>query len=169
MAVSNLAELCEGRFRDVIGECDPLHRSGVTRVIVCAGKIFYDLLETRRKENLDHIAIVRVEQLYPFPSDEFWAELASFPNFRELVWCQEEPENQGAWHQIKHRFLGLLEGDVALRYAGRPMSAAPAVGHFKSHIEQHKKVIEDALFGSLGRNEPLGIVHAYRSQRSQSS
>ena len=169
MAVSNLSELSEGHFRNVIGECDPLDRDRITRVVLCAGKIFYDLLEHRRKENLDHVAIIRIEQLYPFPSDDFLAELGTFPNFRELVWCQEEPENQGAWHQIKHRFLGVLEGNVALSYAGRPMSAAPAVGHFRRHIEQHKKVIEDALFGSLGRDEPLGIVHAYRSHRSQSS
>jgi len=169
MAVSNISELADGQFRNIIGECEPLDRNAVTRVLLCTGKIFYDLFENRRKENLDHIAIIRVEQLYPFPMDEFLAELASFPNVRELIWCQEEPENQGAWHQIKHRFLGVMEGDIALSYAGRPMSAAPAEGHFKRHIEQHRKVIEDALFGSIGSGESLGIVHAYRSQRTQSA
>jgi 2-oxoglutarate dehydrogenase E1 component len=169
MAVSNVEELTAGRFHNVIGECDPLDRNNVSRVVLCSGKIFYDLLEYRRKENLDHVAIIRIEQLYPFPSDEFMAELTTFPNARELVWCQDEPENQGAWHQIKHRFLSVLGSEMALSYAGRPMSAAPAVGHFKRHIEQQKKVIETALLGSRGHEEPVGIVHAYRSQRAQSS
>jgi 2-oxoglutarate dehydrogenase E1 component len=169
LAVSSLEELANGRFCNVIGECDPLDRSAITRVVMCTGKIFYDLLEFRRKEQLKHVALVRIEQVYPFPADEFFQELATFPNFRELVWCQEEPENQGAWHQIKHRFLDVLGGDVSFSYAGRPMSAAPAVGHFKRHIEQHKKVIEAAMLGTRGSEESVGIVHAYRSQRTQSA
>ncbi len=169
LAVSSLEELSVGGFRNVIGECDPLDRNAISRVVLCSGKVYYDLLEHRRKENLDHVAIIRIEQLYPFPVDEFLAELVTFPNFRELVWCQDEPENQGAWHQIKHRFPSVVGRDVALSYAGRPMSASPAVGQFKRHIEQQKELIEAALLGSRGNEEPVGIVHAYRSQRAQSS
>ena len=79
------------------------------------------------------------------------AELSKYPNIRELIWCQEEPENQGAWHQIKHRFIGHLEGQATLTYAGRPMCPAPAVGQFHRHIEQQKQVVADALYGTGSR------------------
>ncbi|MVF22650.1 2-oxoglutarate dehydrogenase E1 component [Methylocaldum sp. BRCS4] len=166
LATSRLEELSDGCFRNIIGEIDAHDPAKITRVILCTGKVFYDLLETRRKENLHHVAIIRIEQLYPFPYDLFMQELAAYPQMKELIWCQEEPENQGAWHQIKHRFLSLLEKDIVLSYAGRPMSAAPAVGQFHRHLEQQKKVVEDALFGTVPRQEPLGIVHAHRSHRA---
>jgi 2-oxoglutarate dehydrogenase E1 component len=166
LAVSRLEELSGGRFHNVIGEIDPHEPAEISRVILCSGKVFYDLVETRRKENLQHVAIIRIEQLYPFPFDEFLAELAHYPNMKELIWCQEEPENQGAWHQIKHRFLSLLEKDIVLGYAGRPMSAAPAVGQFHRHLEQQKQIVENALFGASAPQQSLGIVHAYRSQRA---
>jgi 2-oxoglutarate dehydrogenase E1 component len=151
LAVSSLAELSEGQFNNVKGEVDPLNAHDVTRVILCTGKVYYDLLEARRRDSLDHIAILRIEQLYPFPDREFVAELSKYPNIREWIWCQEEPENQGAWHQIKHRFIGHLEGQATLTYAGRPMCPAPAVGQFHRHIEQQKQVIADALYGSGSR------------------
>lgn len=166
LAVSRLEELSDGRFHNVIGEIDPHEASEITRVVLCSGKVFYDLVETRRKENLAHVAIIRIEQLYPFPYDEFMAELSHYPHMKELVWCQEEPENQGAWHQIKHRFLSLLEKDISLGYAGRLMSAAPAVGQFHRHLEQQKQVVEDALFGASTPQQSLGIVHAHRSHRA---
>ena len=125
--------------------------------------MFYDLLEARRDEGLDHVAIVRIEQLYPFPDEAFQNELARYPNIREIVWCQEEPENQGAWHQIKHRFMALLGNDRTLSYAGRPMSAAPAVGQFNRHLEQQKKVVDDALNGTSNAHPTIGIVHENRS------
>ncbi|MGX2041555.1 2-oxoglutarate dehydrogenase E1 component [Methylocaldum sp. MU1018] len=166
LATSRLDELSTGSFRNIIGEIDAHDPAKITRVILCTGKVFYDLLETRRKENLQHVAIIRIEQLYPFPYDAFMQELAAYSHMKELIWCQEEPENQGAWHQIKHRFLSLLEKDIVLSYAGRPMSAAPAVGQFHRHLEQQKKVVEDALFRTVPRQEPLGIVHAHRSHRA---
>lgn len=135
-------------------------------MVLCAGKVYYDLIETRRKENLSSVAIIRIEQLYPFPYDEFMRELGAYTNLKELIWCQEEPENQGAWHQIKHRFLSLLEKDITLIYAGRPMSAAPAVGQFHRHLEQQKKVVEDALFGAVTRDQSAKVVHAHRSHRA---
>ena len=103
LAVSTLEELSTGRFHPMIGEPDALDPSEVTRVILCAGKVYYDLLETRRRENIRHVAIVRIEQLYPFPSEDLAKELAVYPNLKELIWCQEEPKNQGAWHQIMAR------------------------------------------------------------------
>lgn len=151
LAVSSLAELSEGQFNNVKAEVDPLNANDITRVILCTGKVYYDLLEARRRDSLDHIAIIRIEQLYPFPDREFVAELSKYPNIREWIWCQEEPENQGAWHQIKHRFIGHLEGQATLTYAGRPMCPAPAVGQFHRHIEQQKQVIADALYGSGSR------------------
>lgn len=166
LAVSSMEELAGGRFRNVIGEIDPHDPERIGRVILCSGKVYYDLLETRRKEKLEHVAIVRMEQLYPFPMDEFLRELAVYPNMKELVWCQEEPENQGAWYQIKHRFLSLLEKNIVLHYAGRPLSAAPAVGQFHRHLEQQKKLVEDALSGASSSCPPVRIVHAHRSQRA---
>ena len=151
LAVSSFAELSAGQFQNVIGEIDPLNAKAITRVILCTGKVYYDLLEARRRDSLEHIAIIRIEQLYPFPEREFVAELSKYPNIREWVWCQEEPENQGAWHQIRHRFIGHLENQATLTYAGRPMCPAPAVGQFHRHIEQQKQVVYDALYGTGGR------------------
>jgi 2-oxoglutarate dehydrogenase E1 component len=147
MATSTLEELGQSGFRNIIGETDAVDDQKITRVILCAGKVYYDVLDARRKQGLDHVAIIRVEQLYPFPDQDFAAELARYPNIRELVWCQEEPENQGAWHQIKHRFTGHLVGGITLTYAGRPMCPAPAVGQFHRHLEQQKQVVQDALLG----------------------
>jgi 2-oxoglutarate dehydrogenase E1 component len=169
LATSTVEELADGRFKPVIGEQAELNPERVDRVVLCAGKVYYDLFEARQQQNLEHVAIVRIEQLYPFPLDHVTEELKRYPNLKEVIWCQEEPENQGAWHQIKHRFLNLLETNIKLSYAGRPMSASPAVGHFYRHIEQQKAVIEAALHKSIPHQEPLGIVHAHRSYRAQSS
>jgi 2-oxoglutarate dehydrogenase E1 component len=166
LAVSRLEELAEGCFQNVIGEIDAHDPAKVTRAVLCSGKVFYDILETRRKERLDHVALIRVEQLYPFPVEELTRELDSYPNLKELIWCQEEPENQGAWFQIKHRFLSLIERDILLVYAGRPMSAAPAVGQFHRHLEQQKQVVENALFGDSSPKQSVRLVHAHRSHRS---
>lgn len=147
LAVSSLDELTDGRFQNVIGETDPHDPAKITRAVLCSGKVYYDLVEARRKQQLEHVAILRIEQLYPFPDQAFEAAISQYPNLGELVWCQEEPENQGAWHQIKHRFIGHLDKQRTLAYAGRPMCAAPAVGQFHRHIEQQKQVVQAALFG----------------------
>ena len=147
LAVSSLQDLSGGGFQTVIGEIDPIDAKDVTRVVLCTGKVFYELLEARRQAGLRHVAIIRIEQFYPFPMEDFGRELARYPHLKEVIWCQEEPANQGAWHSIKHRFLRrLFDRDVGLSYAGRPSSAAPAVGKFKRHLAQQKKVIDDALF-----------------------
>ncbi len=147
LAVSSLEELSSGAFKPIIGEIDPIQVSDVTRIVLCTGKVYYELLEARRQSNLHHIAIIRIEQFYPFPMEDFCRELGLYPNLKEVIWCQEEPANQGAWHQIRHRFLRrLLDKNIFLTYTGRPSSAAPAVGKFKRHLEQQKKVVDDALF-----------------------
>lgn len=147
LAVSTLEDLTDGRFQNIIGEQDPLNPKKVTRFILCAGKVYYDLLEARRHDNLEHVAIIRIEQLYPFPSKQLKAELAKYPNLKEFVWCQEEPQNQGVWYQSKHHFADHLNPNIELSYCGRPASAAPAVGSFRAHIEQQKAVVESALYG----------------------
>ena len=145
LAVSNLDELCEGRYQLVIDEIDPIEKQKVYRVILCSGKIYYELLESRRQEDIDDIAILRLEQLYPFPTEALQEALAQYPNLKELVWCQEEPQNQGAWYQIRHRFLQALQPKVKLTYVGRPLHAAPAEGYFHMHVEQQRAIINAAL------------------------
>ncbi|MBS1211395.1 MAG: 2-oxoglutarate dehydrogenase, partial [Proteobacteria bacterium] len=152
MAVSTLEELSSGHFQSVIGETEALTPNEVTRVIVCAGKVYYELVEMRRRENIRHVAILRIEQLYPFPLDEFALELDKYRKLRELIWCQEEPENQGAWHQIRHRFLSLTNPGFALGYAGRPNCAAPSVGKFSRHLAQQKQLLEEAFFAEPSLN-----------------
>ncbi|MCX7098114.1 MAG: 2-oxoglutarate dehydrogenase E1 component [Methylococcales bacterium] len=147
LAVSTLEDLTTGHFQPIIGEQDEVNAKKVTRFILCAGKVYYDLLEVRRQDKLNHVAIVRLEQLYPFPDVLFKAEIAKYPNLQEFVWCQEEPKNQGAWYHSKHHFTDNLQAPISVTYAGREASAAPAVGKFHVHIEQQKAVVQSALYG----------------------
>lgn len=149
LAVSSLDDLAQGEFQPLIGELDPIEPQQVTRLILCAGKVYYDLLETRRQDDLKHVAIIRIEQLYPFPKQLFKAEIDKYPHVEQIVWCQEEPENQGAWHQIKHRFFNFFGKDMPISYAGRIASAAPAVGSYKTHLSEQKTVVHTALYGSI--------------------
>jgi 2-oxoglutarate dehydrogenase E1 component len=144
-AASHLKELAKGGFQTVIGEIDELETDNVTRVVACSGKVYYDLLAARRERRLDHVAIIRVEQLYPFPHKQFAAEMKRFPKAKEFVWCQEEPQNQGAWYQTQHYILENMRPDQKLQYAGRQSSASPAVGYVAKHNEQQKKLVEQAL------------------------
>lgn len=149
LAVSTLEDLTTGHFQPVIGEIDYHHPKKITRLIFCAGKVYYDLLEARRadSENLKHVAIARLEQLYPFPNELFKAEIANYTHLKEFIWCQEEPKNQGAWYHSNHHFIDNLDPRVSITYAGREASASPAVGKFHVHIEQQKAVVRDALYG----------------------
>ncbi|MEE9397043.1 MAG: 2-oxoglutarate dehydrogenase E1 component [Methylococcales bacterium] len=157
MAVSSLEDLTYGSFQPLIGETDEISLENVSRIVLCSGKVYYDLLEIRRTEELDHIAILRIEQLYPFPLKQLSSTLKKYPNVKELIWCQEEPKNQGAWHQIQHRFLDWVAKDIKLGYAGRPMAAAPAGGNFKQHIEQQKAVVESALHGNVNQTHESAL------------
>jgi 2-oxoglutarate dehydrogenase E1 component len=147
LAVSTLEDLTKGQFQPIIGELDDINSKKVTRFILCAGKVYYELLEARRHDNLKYVAVARIEQLYPFPSELFKAEIAKYPNLKDFIWCQEEPKNQGAWYQSNHHFTDNLDPHIKVTYAGREASAAPAVGNFQVHIEQQKAVVESALYG----------------------
>jgi 2-oxoglutarate dehydrogenase E1 component len=147
LAVSTPEDLTEGSFQPLIPEQYGIIPKQATRLILCSGKIFYDLLESRPDDNPDNIAIIRLEQLYPFPDNIFKQELEKYPNLEQIIWCQEEPQNQGAWYQIKHHFVDCISKNIDLKYCGRPASASPAVGSFSIHIEQQKAVVEQALNG----------------------
>jgi 2-oxoglutarate dehydrogenase E1 component len=147
-AISTLEELANGRFHNVLDEIDELDRDKVERVILCSGKVFYDLLAARRERGIDNVAIIRMEQLYPFPEAELLATLAAYPNLVDAVWCQEEPMNQGAWYSSQHHMRRVIHRhkvDVYLRYVGRDSSAAPAAGYMALHLEQLQQFIDEAL------------------------
>ena len=144
-SVSLLDELARGGFQPIIGESDALDAKKVRRVVACCGKVYYDLLAARRERNIKDIAIVRIEQLYPFPTEQFCAELKRYPKAAELVWAQEEPQNQGAWYQTQHHLRECMLPKQTLSYAGRPPSASPAVGYAAKHVEQQKALVNAAL------------------------
>ncbi|MEI8572200.1 2-oxoglutarate dehydrogenase E1 component [Methylomonas sp. LW13] len=150
LAVSTLSDLTDGEFLNVIGEQDDIDPYHVTRIVLCAGKVYFDLLEARRldQEQLRHVAIIRIEQLYPFPNEQFKREIDKYPNVEHIVWCQEEPKNQGAWYQSKHHFFDLLDKNIPISYAGRVASASPAVGNYKTHLNEQRAVVNAALYGS---------------------
>lgn len=145
LATSTLEELADGEFKVVIDELDDLKADKVKRVVVCTGKVYYDLLEKRREESINDIAIIRVEQLYPFPYDAFKEALHQYKNAKEVVWCQEEPKNQGAWHTGRHRIEECLLAGQTLGYAGREAMAAPAPGYPALHKKQQASLVEQAL------------------------
>ncbi|MGZ8135827.1 MAG: 2-oxoglutarate dehydrogenase E1 component [Methylococcaceae bacterium] len=147
LAVSTLEDLTNGQFQPIIGEQDAINPKKVTRFVLCSGKVYYDLLEVRRQDDLKHVAIARIEQLYPFPADLFKAEIAKYSNLKDFIWCQEEPKNQGAWYNSNHHFTDNLQPHIKVTYAGREASASPAVGSFHVHIEQQKAVVQSALYG----------------------
>jgi 2-oxoglutarate dehydrogenase E1 component len=146
-AVSDLRELSDGKFHNVIGDAtaDP---KKVKRVVVCSGKIYYELNAYRREHQRDDVAVVRLEQQYPFPHDAYKAEIARYPKATEVVWCQEEPQNQGAWYRIRAYLRANIDNKLTLAYAGRSVSASPAVGYAAKHTTEQKKVIEDAFADS---------------------
>ncbi|MBU0601920.1 MAG: 2-oxoglutarate dehydrogenase E1 component [Gammaproteobacteria bacterium] len=150
-AVSSLDELANGRFQPVIPEIDELDDKAVERVIMCSGKIYYELLAYRRAQDIKNVAIVRLEQAYPFPKDEVSAQVSRYTNVKGVIWCQEEPRNQGMWYWLVSRqHLGKAVGELKLELVSRPASASPAVGYSAKHLAQQKQVIEEA-FAGVGR------------------
>jgi 2-oxoglutarate dehydrogenase E1 component len=148
-AGSALKELASSRFKPVIGEVDTtIDPSAVKRVLVCSGKVYYDLIQARTERKANHVAILRVEQLYPFAHKLFDAELRKYSKATEIVWVQDEPQNQGPWFYVEHHLYENLSKGQKLAYAGRPASASPAVGYLAKHIEQQKALIEQA-FGRI--------------------
>ena len=146
-AISSMDLLARDTFHRVIGEVDQLDAKKVTRVLLCSGKVYYDLLAARREREIKNIAIVRIEQLYPFPDTSFAAELAKYPNAKEIVWCQEEPRNQGAWYWFSSRqhLARSVGAKQELLLVSRPAAASPAVGYLAKHNAQLKALIESAL------------------------
>jgi len=147
-AVSPLSDLAKGHFETVIADHEELNASKVKRVIMCSGKVYYDLVNTRGERGASDAAIIRLEQLYPFPHKAVAAELKKYPGATELVWCQDEPQNQGAWFFVQHYIMENMTEGQKLGYAGRPASASPAVGYYAKHNEQQKALL-DAAFSKL--------------------
>jgi 2-oxoglutarate dehydrogenase E1 component len=149
LAVSALEDLTAGQFHTVLGEIDAVDPGQVDRLVLCSGKIYYDLLEQRRKEGAENIAIVRLEQLYPFPERDLGQVIAPLRNIKDVVWCQEEPMNQGAWYSSQHHIRRVIldhNDKLYLSYAGREGFAATAGGYVTKHIERQQRLIREALF-----------------------
>ena len=154
-SVSTMDDLVNGGFQTLIPDTTAADPKKVTRVVACSGRVYYDLLEKATEGKLKNVALVRVEQLYPFPREALTAELKRFPGAKELVWCQEEPMNQGAWYQIRHHLefcLNQAGSSASLHYAGRGRSPAPACGHFNTHVQQQNALVELALTGKFNGN-----------------
>ena len=145
LATSNLKELTEGEYQLVINEVDPIDPKKVERIVLCAGKVYYELLEQRRALKLNNIAIIRIEQLYPFPEVRCRKVLEMYAGAKELIWCQEEPQNQGAWNAMQPNLSLLLNKGQALGYAGRHSSASPAAGYHSVHEKEQSDLIAQAL------------------------
>lgn len=149
LATSNLEELASGKFETVLPEIDSINHEQVTRLVLCGGKVYYDLLDQRRKLGQEHIAIVRIEQLYPLPEERILAEIDKYPNLEEIMWAQEEPLNQGAWYYLAPELFRMVVPAPTkakiITPSARPAAAAPATGSPKLHTEQQKALIAEAL------------------------
>lgn len=145
LATSELSDLTHGAFQNVIPEVDELDNEKVKKVVLCSGKVYYDLLAARRDKAQTDVAIIRIEQLYPFPKEELKALLGQYEHAKTVVWCQEEPKNQGAWYCSSHHMRASLMFWQNLEYVGRAFFAAPAVGSPILHMKQQKALVEEAL------------------------
>ncbi len=147
-ATSTLEELADGHFYNVLDDGDVADKSQIKRLILCSGKVFYDLRAARREREMDDVAIVRLEQLYPFPEAELLQVLRGYTGLKDAIWCQEEPMNQGAWYASQHHMRRVLfqhDQSIYLRYVGREASAAPAAGYMALHMQQQDAFINEAL------------------------
>jgi 2-oxoglutarate dehydrogenase E1 component len=147
LSASPVEDLVNGHFHTVIDEIDDLEQDQITRLLLCSGKVYFDLLEQRRESEIKNIAIARIEQLYPFPREDLKAVIDSYPNLKEIVWVQEEPKNQGSWYYMQSRgtMIGCLSDQHTFGYAGRFYSASPATGLMPIHNAQQKELVSDAL------------------------
>jgi len=147
LSTSSLEDITSGRFQNVIDEIDPIDKSAVRRILVCSGKVYFDLLEARREHGIDKVAIIRLEQLYPFPREELVEKINAYPNAEELIWVQEEPRNQGAWSTLlsKRHLGGCFPDEKPMYCVARPYSASPAVGYVSLHLEQQQQLVDEAL------------------------
>lgn len=154
LATSELEELANGKFETVLPELDQVDNDKVTRIVMCGGKVYYDLLEQRRELGLDHVAIIRIEQLYPLPEERMVEEVQKYANLEEIVWCQEEPLNQGAWYYLAPHMFRIFgpQGDQPrvtkahiVDPVARPASAAPATGLPSIHLRQQRELVAGGL------------------------
>jgi 2-oxoglutarate dehydrogenase E1 component len=129
----------------LISDACPDHCNKIEKLILCSGKIYYDLAREKQKIKSPHLLLIRIEQLYPFPAEALSEQLEQYPNLTELIWCQEEPRNQGSWNQVKHRLRKIASRRFPVNYVGRPPSAAPAAGNYANHHKQQATVINKAL------------------------
>ncbi len=157
-AVSDISDLASGQFATVIGETAKLDPKKVRRVLACSGKVYYELLAYRRDNKIEDIAIIRLEQQYPFPHEEFTAAVSAFPEASEVVWVQEEPQNQGAWYRLRAYLRADTPHQNLLAYAGRAISASPAVGYSAKHQAEQKALVEEAFAAKLKSGEMV-VAH----------
>jgi 2-oxoglutarate dehydrogenase E1 component len=155
LATSSLDDLANGTFQLVIPDSRITDAKKVKRVVLCSGKVYYDLFEAAEKDKIKDVALVRVEQLYPFPRQEVSEQLARYSQAREVIWCQEEPMNQGAWFQIRHHLQASVGPNHGLYYAGRARSPAPACGHYNTHVVEQQALVAQALGGKVGDDHSL--------------
>jgi 2-oxoglutarate dehydrogenase E1 component len=155
LAVSTLDDLANGGFQLAIADSTATDAKKVRRVVLCSGKVYYDLVEGAAKHGIADVAILRVEQLYPFPRVEVSAELAKYPAAKEIIWCQEEPMNQGAWYPTRHHLQALVAPKQTLSYAGRSRSPAPACGHLSTHVAEQAALVEQALVLPAGSDNVI--------------
>jgi 2-oxoglutarate dehydrogenase E1 component len=144
-SVSSLDDLASGGFQPLIDDPEKLESGRITRLVFCSGKVYYDLAQARLEQRVEDTALIRIEELYPFPVDLYADTIARYPAAKEIIWCQEEPENQGAWYQIRHRLHEALAKRQTLSYAGRSGAAAPASGIHKLHVLQQQALVGAAL------------------------
>jgi 2-oxoglutarate dehydrogenase E1 component len=149
-AISSLEDLCDGEFQNAIADDGGSKPEDITRMILCAGKVYYDLESKRAEDELSNVAIVRIEQLYPFPEEQMLEIVGQYKNLASAVWCQEEPMNQGAWYSSQHhmrRVVNKIFPGLNLQYAGREASAAAAAGYMSLHLQQMEAFVHAALYG----------------------
>lgn len=147
-AISTLEDLTEGCFKNVIDEVEDIKAEKVERLVMCSGKVYYDLLQARNEAGQEHVAIIRLEQLYPFPEQELADIMKPYTKLKEIVWCQEEPLNQGAWYCSQHHMRRVImnqDPKLYLEFAGRDASASPAAGYMALHVEQQNRLVSEAL------------------------
>ena len=163
-AVSSLEELSSGGFRELIGETAPIEPDRVSRVLLCSGKVYYDLLAAREERGANHVAILRLEQIYPFPSADLRDAILRYPQSADVVWVQEEPRNMGPWRFVRGFAQPLLDSARrTLRYIGRPESASPATGSYKRHVQEQNEIVEAAF--SAERVAPVKKVRVVRAKK----
>ncbi|KPJ97162.1 MAG: 2-oxoglutarate dehydrogenase [Gammaproteobacteria bacterium SG8_15] len=163
LSVSTLEDICDKRFMPVIADTGDLVPGKVNRILVCSGKVYFDLLDAREERGLDNIALIRIEELYPFPRQLLAVQLAHYPNATDVVWCQEEPLNQGGWQFVRPYLAGQVTAKQTLSVVARPASASPAVGYYQKHIQQLQILVNEAMGQSQSQENVSDM--AYREMQ----